>query len=82
MFAALRIGYATLKRLLDARDADLSEELYETVQLTLKKNSERSSTLQANPEREYLLKCLIHCASCQTPMWAQTYRNGNGYYLE
>ena len=60
----------------------ISEEVFETVQSATKKNSGRSSTLQPNPEREYLLKGLIRCVYCEMPMWAQTYNSGNRYYRE
>ena len=48
----------------------------------MKRNSGRSETLQPRPEREYLLKGLIHCAHCRMPMWAQTFKNGRRYYRE
>ncbi len=48
----------------------------------MKKNSGRSQTLHASPEREYLLKGLIRCAYCLIPMWAQTYKSGRQYYRE
>ncbi|MDA0264905.1 MAG: zinc ribbon domain-containing protein [Chloroflexi bacterium] len=48
----------------------------------MKRNSGRSETLLARPEREYLLKGLIRCAHCGLPMWAQTYNNGKRYYRE
>ena len=60
----------------------VSENLFQTVQLTLKKNSGRSETLHPRPEREYLLKGLIRCAHCGYPLWAQTYKNGHRYYRE
>ncbi|MCH8062444.1 MAG: recombinase family protein, partial [Chloroflexi bacterium] len=63
-------------------EALVSQELFQVVQDTLKKNSGRSETLQAKPTREYLLKGLVRCAYCKMPMWAQTYRNGNRYYRE
>ncbi|MCI0869695.1 MAG: recombinase family protein [Chloroflexi bacterium] len=63
-------------------EALISEEIFQTVQSATKKNSGRSSTLQSNPEREYLLKGLIRCAYCEMPMWAQTYNSGNRYYRE
>ncbi len=46
------------------------------------RNSGRSRTLNPHPEREYLLKGLIHCAHCRMPMWAQTFVNGRRYYRE
>ena len=60
----------------------VSEEVFQTVQSAMKRNSGRSSTLNPHPEREYLLKGLIRCAHCLLPMWAQTYNNGNPYYRE
>ena len=48
----------------------------------LKKNSGRSETLQAKPERQYLLKDIIRCAYCGMPMWSQTYKSGQRYYRE
>jgi site-specific DNA recombinase len=60
----------------------VSQEVFELVQNTLKKNSGRSETLQARPERQYLLKGIIRCAYCGMPMWAQTYESGNAYYRE
>ena len=63
-------------------EALISEELFETVQAATRKNSGRSNTLRTDPDREYLLKGLIHCSYCKMPMWAQTYKNGNRYYRE
>ena len=63
-------------------EALVSEEVYETVQDNMRRNSGRSRTLQAHPEREYLLKGLIQCAHCRMPMWAQTFVNGRRYYRE
>jgi site-specific DNA recombinase len=60
----------------------VSEELFNLVQTTLKKNSGRSETLQSSPEREYLLKGIIRCCYCGMPMWAQTYKSGHSYYRE
>ena len=60
----------------------MSEELFQTVQSAMKRNSGRSSTLNPHPQREYLLKGLIRCAHCLLSMWAQTYKNGNQYYRE
>ena len=65
-----------------AQEPLVSEELFQTVQSAMKRNSGRSSTLSPHPEREYLLKGLIRCAHCLLPMWAQTYKNGNPYYRE
>ena len=45
----------------------ISIGLFQTVQLATKRNSGRSSTLNPNPEREYLLKGLIRCAHCGLP---------------
>ncbi len=60
----------------------VAEELFQSVQAILKRNSGRSETLQSRPAREYLLKGLIRCAYCMMPMWAQTYKNGRRYYRE
>lgn len=60
----------------------VSQEIFDTVQVTLKKNSGRSETLSPGPTREYLLKGLVRCAYCGMPMWAQTYHNGQRYYRE
>jgi len=57
-------------------------EMYDMVQVTLRKNSGRSETLHPRPEREYLLKGIIRCAYCGMPMWAQTYNSGCSYYRE
>jgi site-specific DNA recombinase len=65
-----------------AHKALVSQELFDTVQAMLKKNSGRSETLQSRPERDYLLKGIIRCAYCGMPMWSQTYRNGQRYYRE
>ncbi len=63
-------------------EALVSEELFEAVQVTLRRNSGRSETLAVRPERQYLLKGIIRCAYCLMPMWAQTYKNGHRYYRE
>ena len=63
-------------------DALISREVFDTVQLMLRKNSGRSETLNPRPARGYLLKGLIRCAYCGLPMWAQTYKNGGRYYRE
>ncbi|MFC2020634.1 recombinase family protein [Chloroflexota bacterium] len=70
------------KLLPGAHDPLVSEELFEVVQSTLKKNSGRSETLAARPERFYLLRGIIRCAYCGMPMWAQTYHSGEKYYHE
>ena len=57
-------------------------ETFDLVQLTLRKNSGRSRTLAARPEREYLLKGIIRCAYCLMPMWAQTCKSGQRFYRE
>ena len=44
----------------------LSTSLFDAVQTCLAKNSGRSRTLNPQPEREYLLKGLIHCGHCGT----------------
>ena len=53
-----------------AQEPLVSEELFQTVQSEMKRNSGRSSTLSPHPEREYLLKGLIRCAHCLLPMSA------------
>ena len=63
-------------------EALVSEELFQVVQDNLRKNSGRSETLQAQPEREYLLKGIVRCAYCKMPMSSQTYNSGNRYYRE
>ncbi|MCH8346817.1 MAG: recombinase family protein, partial [Chloroflexi bacterium] len=60
----------------------VSQDVFELVQDAMKKNSGRSRTLTAMPERHYLLKGLVRCAWCGMPMWAQTYKNGQQYYRE
>ena len=60
----------------------ISEEIFEIVQTTLKKNSGRSETLTIRPQRQYLLKGIIRCAHCGLPMSSQTYYSGNAYYRE
>jgi site-specific DNA recombinase len=60
----------------------ISQELFDSVQVLLKKNSGRSETLQPRPARQYLLKGTIRCAHCGMPMWAQTYKSGRRYYRE
>ena len=65
-----------------AHEALVSEELFHLVQATLKRNSGRSTTLNPQPEREYLLKSLIRCAYCGMPMWAQIYKSWNQMYRE
>ena len=65
-----------------SHEALVTEDVFQTVQITMKRNSGRSETLHSRPEREYLLKGLIKCAHCGLPMWAQTYSNGRRYYRE
>jgi len=60
----------------------VSQELFDTVEAVLKKNSGRSETLQSKPERDYLLKGIIRCAYCGMPVWSQTYNSGQRYYRE
>ena len=62
--------------------AIISKEVFDTVQVALRKNSGRSETLHPRPEREYLLKGLVRCAYCGLPMWAQTYNSSGRYYRE
>ena len=64
------------------QDVLVSEEVFQTVQDAMRRNSGRSRTLHPRPEREYLLKGMIHCAHCRMPMWAQTFVNGRRYYRE
>jgi len=63
-------------------EALISQDIFEAVQIAMKKNSGRSETLQAKPQREYLLKGIIRCAYCGMPLWAQTYNSGETYYRE
>jgi len=65
-----------------SHEALVSEEMFHSVQIAMKRNSGRSETLKPRPERDYLLKGLIKCAHCGLPMWAQTYTNGRRYYRE
>ena len=65
-----------------AHEPLVSQDVFDVVQVALKRNSGRSRTLQPRPERQYLLKGLVRCAYCGMPMWAQTYNNGNRYYRE
>ncbi len=65
-----------------AHEPMVSQDVFDLVQDTLRKNSGRSETLHTRPEREYLLKGIIRCAYCGMPMWAQTYKNGQRYYRE
>ena len=58
-------------------EAIVTQEVFEAVQLALRRNSGRSETLHTRPEREYLLKGLIRCIYCGMPMWAQTLKSGN-----
>jgi DNA invertase Pin-like site-specific DNA recombinase len=60
----------------------ITRDLFDTVQVMMRKNSGRSETLHTRPERHYLLKGLIRCAYCGMPMWAQTYNSGKRYYRE
>ncbi len=77
-------GYVTYKARLmpGAHEPLVSRETFDLVQAAMRKNSGRSETLAARPEREYLLKGLVRCAYCGMPMWAQTYKNGGRYYRE
>ena len=65
-----------------AHEAIITAEIFETVEDALRKNSGRSNTLKARPDREYLLKGIVRCAYCLMPMWSQTYKNGQRYYRE
>ncbi|MBI2859184.1 MAG: recombinase family protein [Chloroflexi bacterium] len=80
-FYAGKVAYKG-KLLPGLHEALVSQEVFDLVQATLKKNSGRSMTLRPRPEREYLLKGIIRCAHCGMPMWAQTYQNGHTYYRE
>ena len=70
------------KPLPGAHEALISQEVFDLVQTTLKKNSGRSETLVSRSGRKYLLKGIIRCAACGMPMWAQTYNSGTSYYRE
>ena len=52
---------------------NVSRELFDIVQVAMKKNCGRSETLAQRPERQYLLKGIIRCACCGMPMWAEAY---------
>lgn len=58
----------------------IGAELFEAVQLALRKNSGRSSTIGIGKKlnRTYLLRGLARCADCGMNLWAQTYVNGQG----
>ena len=73
---------SALDTLPGAHEGLVSEDVYQTVQGAMRRNSGRSRTLQQRPQREYLLKGLIQCAHCRMPMWAQTFKNGRRYYRE
>ena len=60
----------------------VSQQAFDLVQIALRKNNGRSTTLASQPARQYLLKGIIRCAYCTMPMWAQTYGSGNRYYRE
>jgi DNA invertase Pin-like site-specific DNA recombinase len=70
------------KALPGAHQPIITQEVFDTVQSTLRKNSGRSETLKIRPGKEYLLKGLVRCAYCDMPMWAQTYHSGKAYYRE
>ena len=65
-----------------SHEALVTKETFELVEATLRKNSGRSNTLKARPDREYLLKGIARCAYCLMPMWSQTYKSGNRFYRE
>ena len=65
-----------------AHEPLLSQDVFHTVQVALKRNSGRSETLHPRPEREYLLKGLVRCAHCLMPLWAQTLKSGSRLYRE
>ena len=70
------------KLLTGSHERLVNPEVFALVQATLKKNNSRSETLQAKPERDYLLKGLVRCAYCGMPMWSQTFNSGGTYYRE
>ena len=70
------------KLLPGAHEALVSEELFQAVQDTLRKNSGRSRTLTPRPPREYLLKGMVKCAWCGGTLWAQTLTSGSRLYRE
>jgi len=70
------------ERYVGSHQAIITQETFELVDDTLRKNSGRSATLNPTPEREYLLKGIIRCAWCLMPMWSQTYKSGRRYYRE
>jgi len=65
-----------------SHDALVSEDVFHSVQLALRRNSSRSETLHTHPDREYLLKGLVRCAHCLMPLWAQTINSGSRLYRE
>ena len=70
------------KLLPGAHEALVSEELFQVVKDTLRKNSGRSRTLTPRPPREYLLKGMVKCAWCGGTLWAQTLESGSQLYRE
>ena len=60
----------------------MPDDVFQTVQDAMRRNSRHSRTLHPHPEREHLLKGLIHCAHCHMPMWAQTFVSGRRYCRE
>ena len=70
------------KSLPGVHEALVSRDVFDTVQDAMRNNNGRSMTLQAHPQRDYLLKGLVRCAWRGLPMWAQAYANGNRYYRE
>ncbi len=65
-----------------AHEALVGEEVFQAVQVAMKRNSGRSETLHPRPEREYVLKGLIKCAYCGMSLWAQTLKSGSRLYRE
>ena len=65
-----------------AHEALVSPDVFDSVQVALRRNSGRSETLHPRPEREYLLKGLVRCAYCLMPLWAQTLKSGSRLYRE
>ena len=63
-------------------EALVSDDVFQQVQLNLRRNSGRSETLSTQPEREYQLKGLIKCVHCLMSLWAQTLKSGSRLYRE
>jgi hypothetical protein len=64
-------------------EALVTEDVFETVQTALKKNSGRSETLQAGPTREYLLHGLILERWCRCRLLTfYSFSCGSLYFLK